>query len=188
MHSLILFASGQGTNVAAIIEHFRDCPQTQISLIVCNKSQAGVLNIAESENIPSLLIDKEAFHSPFFLEKIKSFNPSLLVLAGFLWKIPDHIVEYFPQKIINIHPALLPKYGGKGMYGNLVHEAVKNAAEKESGMTIHYVNEHYDEGAIILQAKCTIGEQDNTEQIAGKIHQLEHFFYPRTIEFLLQSR
>ena len=187
MHSLILFASGRGSNVQAVIDHFNNSGQAAVALIVCNNPQAGVLDIAKRYDIPVQIIDKVYFRSSEFIDQLKAHRPSLLVLAGFLWKIPDQVVSAFANKMINIHPALLPKYGGKGMYGSHVHNAVIAAAEKESGITIHYVNEHYDEGNIIVQARCKIMEDHTAEQLAENIHQLEHFYFPRTIEFLLMN-
>ena len=187
MHSLVIFASGGGTNAKAIIEYFKKTKLAQVTLIVCNKPGAGVLKIAEEEGIPTLLINKETFEQPELLQQILQAKPSLIVLAGFLWKVPDALINAFPGKIINIHPALLPKYGGKGMYGQHVHQAVVGAGEKESGITIHYVNEVYDSGNIILQARCSIGENDTPEMLAGNIHKLEHFYFPRTIEFILNN-
>jgi phosphoribosylglycinamide formyltransferase-1 len=188
MHSLVIFASGGGTNAKAIIDHFKKTQQAQVKLIVCNKPGAGVLNIAKEEGIETLIINRETFVQPELLEKIRQIDPSLIVLAGFLWKVPDTLVNAFGNKIINIHPALLPKYGGKGMYGQHVHEAVIGAAEKESGITIHYVNEVYDSGDIILQARCIITKNDTAETLAANIHKLEHFYFPRTIEFILNMQ
>lgn len=187
MKNIILFASGAGSNVRAIIDFFKDNKEVVPVAIVCNKPEAGVLNIAKAHNIPTILIDRNSFKSEAFVEQLKAFNPSLLVLAGFLWKVPDAVVAAFPDKIINIHPALLPKYGGKGMYGSHVHQSVIDNKEKESGITIHYVNEHYDEGNTIIQAHCSISAMDTPESLAQKIHRLEHHFFPSTIEFLLQS-
>lgn len=187
MHQLILFASGRGSNVQAILDHFSANGKAQVALIVCNNPQAGVLDIAAKHHIPVLMIDKKSFRSPEFIASLEGYHPSLLVLAGFLWKVPDNVVQAFPGKMINIHPALLPKYGGKGMYGAHVHEAVVAAGEKESGITIHYVNEHYDEGATIVQAYCPVTGEDHAQSLAGKIHQLEHFFFPKTVEFLLDN-
>ncbi len=187
MHQLILFASGRGSNVQAIIEFFSATQKAQPALIVCNNPQAGVLDIAKKNNIPTLILDRARFREGSFVEELKAYRPSLIVLAGFLWKIPDGVVQAFAGKIVNIHPALLPKYGGKGMYGSYVHQAVIAAAEKESGITIHYVNEHYDEGDIIVQARCKVNESDSAEHLAEKIHQLEHYFFPRVIEFLLEQ-
>jgi len=186
MDNLIIFASGAGTNAAAIINWFKANGKARVSLIVCNKPQAGVLKIAERENIPTLLIDKQSIHSDEFVTTLRSHNPTLIVLAGFLWKIPATMTTAFPKKIINIHPALLPKYGGKGMYGHHVHEAVIAADEQESGITIHYVNEAYDEGNTIVQAHCPVVAGDTPNSLAARIHQLEHYYFPRVIEFLLQ--
>mgnify|MGYP000878499810 CR=1 FL=1 len=166
MKSIIAFASGKGSNIQAIINHFKGNNAFNISLIVVNKKDAGAIQIARAHNIPFIIIDRDIFQSVDFLEKIKSLNPTLLVLAGFLWKIPENIVHHFPNKIINIHPALLPKYGGKGMYGINVHQAVINAKETESGITIHYVNEHYDEGSQICQVNCFVHQHDTAESLA----------------------
>jgi len=188
MRQLILFASGRGSNVAAIIDYFLANETVNIALIVCNNPQAGVLEIAKQHNIPALLVNKTHFLSASLPEKLKTYNPSLIVLAGFLWKVPETVVHAFSGKIINIHPALLPKYGGKGMYGEHVHKAVKAAGEKETGITIHFIDEHYDKGSIILQAFCKIKEADDPGMIAEKIHHLEHYYLPRTVEFLLSGK
>ncbi len=185
MHSLIIFASGTGTNANAIIEHFKKYGKAKVSLIVSNKADAGVLNIARREEIPFLIIDRKTFNETLLMEQLNDFKPSLIVLAGFLWKIPETLVQAFPDKIINIHPALLPGFGGKGMYGQNVHNAVIAANEKESGITIHYVNNHYDKGNIILQARCKVEPTDDADTLAARIHNLEHFYFPRAIEFLL---
>ncbi len=185
MHSLVLFASGAGSNARAIIDYFKSNSKASVSLIVCNNPTAAVLDIAKSEGIPVLLIDRTSFKSDSFAAELASYKPSLIVLAGFLWKLPESLVRSFPDQIINIHPALLPAYGGKGMYGNHVHEAVLAARETESGITIHYVNEVYDAGRIVLQARCPISTDDDAAGLAQRIHRLEHFFFPRTIEFLL---
>lgn len=185
MHSLIIFASGRGSNAQAIIDHFRSNGKAKVSLIVTNKADAGVIDIAEQEQIPFLIVNNKTLNESLLIDQLQSYNPSFIVLAGFLKKIPDAMVIAFPNRIINIHPALLPKYGGKGMYGAHVHNAVIEAKEQESGITIHYVNEKYDDGATIIQARCTIDNSDNPDSLAQKIHKLEHFYYPRTIEFLL---
>lgn len=185
MKSLIIFASGTGTNTQAIVNHFRLDQQARIALIVTNNPAAGVLKIAETEGIPSLVINRDSFKDERLIETLRAHNPSLLVLAGFLWKIPARMVEAFPGKIVNIHPALLPAFGGKGMYGEHVHKAVIASRSPASGITIHYVNEHYDAGDIIVQAHCPVRETDDTHSLAERVHQLEHFFYPRTLEFLL---
>lgn len=157
----------------------------KIALIVCNNPKAGVKDIAAKYQIPLLMIDRKSIQEQEFIETLQSYNPALIALAGFLWKIPEGLVRAFENKIINIHPALLPAYGGKGMFGAYVHEAVLNANEKESGITVHYVNERYDEGNIILQARCKIGSNENPETLAEKIHGLEHFYFPRVIEWLV---
>lgn len=186
MKKIAVFASGAGNNAAKIIEKFKDHPSIAVALIVCNKPGAGVLQIAEKNNIPFLLIDKEKFfRGNVYVDELKQTEIDFIVLAGFLWKIPEALIKAYPKKIINIHPALLPGYGGKGMYGQLVHEAVLNNKEKESGITIHYVDEHYDNGDIIFQARCPVMEDDNPEILAQRIHKLEHEYYPKVIEELL---
>jgi phosphoribosylglycinamide formyltransferase 1 len=185
MHSLVIFASGAGTNAAAIIDYFKQTGKASVSLIVSNKTDAGVLEIAKREEIPFLIVDKRTFSETLLIEQISDYKPSIIALAGFLWKMPATFVHAFPGKIVNIHPALLPGYGGKGMYGDKVHNAVLAAKDTESGITIHYVNEAYDEGDVILQARCKVEENDSPETLAKRIHKLEHFYYPRAIEFLL---
>lgn len=187
MKNIILFASGSGTNVEAIVSYFEGKNLAHAVAIVCNNPEAGVIERAKRLNIPLIQIDRAKFKSEDFLQELQQLQPDLLVLAGFLWKVPEHIVKAFPDKIVNIHPALLPKYGGKGMYGHYVHEAVIANSEKESGITIHYVNEHYDEGNIIVQARCRVEKDDNGDSLAARIHHLEHFFFPRTIEYLLSK-
>jgi len=187
MHSLIIFASGKGSNAASIIEFFKNGQLARVSLIVCNKPNAGVIDIAKKEGIPLLLVDRQHFGSENFVAQLQQHQPALIVLAGFLWKIPDGVINAFRNKIINIHPALLPEFGGKGMYGAHVHNAVLAAGKKESGITVHWVDEVYDNGDVILQARCQINEQDDAATLAAKIHTLEHYFFPRTIEFLLRN-
>ena len=187
MHSLIIFASGKGSNAQAIIDYFKENKKARVSLIVSNKADAGVLDIARREHIPFLVVDKTTFRETLLIEQLLEHEPSLIVLAGFLWKIPDALIHAFPNKIVNIHPALLPSYGGKGMYGHNVHNAVIAAAEKESGITIHYVNEVYDSGTIIVQARCPVHGNDTADRLAARIHHLEHFYFPRSIEFLLDE-
>lgn len=183
---IAIFASGAGSNAQKIIDHFRNSSRVKVSLIVCNKPGAGVLNIAAEENIPSILIEKERFfRGDAYMPELKNNGIDFIVLAGFLWKIPLPLIKAFPGKIINIHPALLPKYGGKGMYGHKVHEAVIAAGEKESGITIHYVDEMYDHGEIILQAKCDVLPDDTPDLLAKKIHVLEHQHYPGIVEQLV---
>lgn len=186
--NIAIFASGAGSNAQRIIDHFRNSSSARIALIVCNKKKAGVLQIAEKENIPSLVIEKEKFFSgDGYLDELASVKIGFIVLAGFLWKIPEALIRAFPKRIINIHPALLPGYGGQGMYGKHVHEAVIDAREKESGITIHYVDEHYDNGDIILQVKCPVLDDDTPESLARRIHALEHANYPVVIEDLIRK-
>lgn len=188
MTNLAIFASGTGSNAEKIIEYFEGNDRIQVALVVCNKPTAGVLKIAEKHGISSILIEKTAFFSQnSCVEVLKAHQIDFIVLAGFLWKVPDALVNAYRGKIVNIHPALLPKYGGKGMYGMHVHEAVIQAGETESGITIHHVNEHYDEGNIIFQAKCPIEPGDTPEILAQKIHVLEHRHFPVVIAELLNS-
>lgn len=185
MKNVILFASGAGSNVQAILDYFRGNDKVHFSLIVCNKSQAGVLDIAEREGIDFLLIDKTIFNSEVFLDNLEAYNADLLVLAGFLWKIPTFLIQAYERKIINIHPSLLPKYGGKGMYGSNVHQAVIENKEVESGITIHLVNEEYDKGTILLQKKVVVTEYDNATTLAEKVLILEHEWFSQVIESLI---
>ncbi|HKO81227.1 MAG TPA: phosphoribosylglycinamide formyltransferase, partial [Chitinophagaceae bacterium] len=185
---IAIFASGAGSNAQKIIDHFRNSDHIRVVLIVCNKPGAGVLTIAAKENIPALLIDKEKFfRGNGYTDELKENNIAFIILAGFLWKIPDTLINAYPGKIINIHPALLPNYGGKGMYGNYVHEAVIAAGDKVSGITIHYVDGHYDNGDIIFQARCPVLENDTAASLANRIHQLEHEHYPKVIEKLINK-
>jgi phosphoribosylglycinamide formyltransferase 1 len=186
--NLIIFASGSGSNAQAIIDFFRNDPEVKIRLIACNKPQAGVLNIASHEGIPTLIIEKERFfRGNGYINELKALDPSLIILAGFLWKLPTALVQAFPGKIINIHPALLPKYGGKGMYGHFVHEAVKASGDLQTGITIHQVDEHYDNGTFLFQAVTDIEPDDSPETIAKKVLQLEHRHFPRIIQDLLRQ-
>jgi phosphoribosylglycinamide formyltransferase-1 len=185
---IAVFASGAGTNTANIIDHFAvpDSLQVTVSLVLCNNPAAGVLGIASKNNISSLIIDKERFfHGDAYLPVLQQEKIDLIVLAGFLWKIPDRLIKEYPRKIINIHPALLPKFGGKGMYGDHVHRAVIANKEMQSGITIHYVDGHYDNGDIIFQATCPVKPADSPESLAKRIRQLEQEHYPRVIGELL---
>lgn len=188
MHSLIIFASGKGSNATAIHHYFKQNGKARIALIVTNKADAGVLDLARNEDIPFLIVDNKTLNEALLMEQLQEYNPSLIVLAGFLRKIPAAMTDAFRDRIINIHPALLPKYGGKGMYGHNVHTAVLAAKEAESGITIHYVNEVYDSGDIILQARCRVADGDDADLLAARIHALEHFYFPRAIEFLLDQQ
>lgn len=188
LKNIAIFASGTGSNAQKIIDHFRHSDIARVTLIVCNKPGAGVLQIAERENIPSVLIDKTAFfNSDTYIKVLQDAKIDLVVLAGFLWKVPANLVQAFPNRIINIHPALLPKFGGKGMYGHFVHEAVIAAGEKESGITIHFVNEKYDDGETILQERCEITADDTPETVAKKVQALEHRWFPVIVERLLSK-
>lgn len=183
MVSVALFASGAGSNAQKIIDYFRGSTTVRIALIVCNKPGAGVLGIAQKEHIPVLLIEKEAFfRGNGYLDELKTAGIDFIVLAGFLWKVPSTLTAAYPNRIVNIHPALLPRYGGKGMYGMHVHEAIIAAGDQESGITIHYVDNVYDNGDIIFQATCAIEPGDTPASLAQKVHQLEHAHYPRIIE------
>lgn len=183
---ITIFASGSGSNAQKIIDHFRNNPLVKIVLIVCNNPNAGVLNIARKEQIPVLLIEKERFYNgDAYLHELIEKRTDLIVLAGFLWKIPDTLVNAYRGHIINIHPALLPKYGGKGMYGQRVHQAVIDNKEKETGITIHYVDEVYDHGKIIFQARCTVHDTDTAALLSKRVQELEHEHYPRVIESLI---
>lgn len=185
---IAVFASGTGSNAQKIIDFSRKSPFFEISLIVCNKEGAGVLSIAEREGIPTLVIEKERFfRGDAFVPELQNFGINMVVLAGFLWKIPENLIKMYRGHIINIHPALLPKYGGKGMYGQKVHEAVIAAGETESGITIHQVDEFYDHGQIIAQATCEVFSDDTPDSLAKRIHVLEHAHYPKTIEILAKE-
>lgn len=188
MKNIALFASGNGSNVQRIAEYFADSKTINISLIVCNKPNAYVLKRAKNLDIDSLLIDRNMFYETNFVVKtLQNLHIDLIVMAGFLWLIPENLIEAFPGKIINIHPALLPKYGGKGMYGMRVHETVVENKEPYSGITIHYVNPKYDEGVIILQEICKLSADDTPETVAEKVHTLEYIYYPVVIEKLLEN-
>lgn len=183
---LAIFASGTGSNAQMIITHFKNHPSIQVELIACNKPGAGVLTIAAAEKITTLLLEKEKFfRGNSYVDELRSAGIDFIILAGFLWKMPLPLIETYRNKIVNIHPALLPKYGGKGMYGSRVHEAVIDAGDEVSGITIHYVDEHYDNGDIIFQERVNINENETPESLANKIHELEHSNYPRIIEQLI---
>jgi phosphoribosylglycinamide formyltransferase-1 len=180
---LAIFASGAGSNAKKIIEYFSGSETAKVGLIACNKPGAGVVNIAHEHKIPVLFIEKERFfNGDAYLPELQEAKIDLIILAGFLWKIPAALINVYPAKIINIHPALLPKYGGKGMYGEKVYEAVLHSGDEESGITIHLVDEEYDNGQIIFQALCGVSKEDTAASLAKKIHALEHANYPRVIE------
>ena len=188
MIKIAIFASGKGSNAQQIIHYFKGNNMVEIVLIVSSKKDAGVLDIAEEAKIPSIVLDKNTFLTThYYVDLLKEKGIDFIILAGFLWKIPINLIQSFPHKIINIHPALLPKYGGKGMYGHFVHEAVIAAKEKQSGITIHYVDEHYDHGASIFQAFCEIDDNDTPDTLADKIHLLEHSHFPVIIEKVINQ-
>ena len=188
MKRLVIFASGSGTNAENIARYFKASNTVEVSLILCNNPKAKVLDRAKQLNLGAMTFNREVFqNSSLIIDLLKNLNPDLIVLAGFLWKIPEAMVSNFPNKIINVHPALLPKYGGKGMYGKHVHEAVIANKESESGITIHYVNEHYDEGAIIFQASCSLNNMDTVDSLSTKIHALEMEHFPKVIESLIKE-
>ncbi len=184
MKKIAIFASGSGSNAENIALYFSNNENLNIKCIYSNKSDAFVLERAKKLNIPSMVFSRSEFYeSDKVLDHLKSLNVDLIVLAGFLWLIPKNLTDNF--SIINIHPALLPKYGGKGMYGDRVHKEVVKNSEKESGITIHYVNENYDEGDIIFQAKCSLKPEDTADEVARKVHALEYKYFPKVIEKLL---
>lgn len=186
--NIVLFASGSGSNVENIANYFRDNERVRISGVLCNKTNAGVIERCHRLKIPLYCFNREAFNEESgLLALLKGLNPDLLVLAGFLWKIPEGFVREYPDQIINIHPALLPKYGGKGMYGSHVHQAVSQAGDTVTGITIHWVNAAYDEGNIIRQERVNIKAGEDPGRIAAKVHELEYAFYPEVIAELLFS-
>lgn len=186
--NVAIFASGAGSNAQKLIEASMPATNWKVALIVCNKPGAGVLDIAARNNIPALLIEKERFfRGDNYLPLLKEHQIDFIALAGFLWKIPGPLIAAYPDKIINIHPALLPSYGGKGMYGHHVHEGVIAAGEKQSGITIHYVDGQYDHGKIIMQATCNVDANDTAESLAKKIHVLEHAHYPAVLAQIISK-
>ena len=186
MNRIALFASGSGTNVENIASYFKNNSNVEIACILTNNPNAFVLNRAEKLKIPSLVFSKSDFkETSKVVDYLKEKQVDFIVLAGFLWLIPTSLLQEFPGRIVNIHPALLPKYGGKGMYGMNVHKSVVENQEKESGITIHMVSEKYDEGEIVFQAKCELESSDTPEDVAQKIHKLEYEHFPKVIEQLL---
>lgn len=186
MKNIAIFASGNGSNAEQISKYFFNNPTGKVKLILTNNPKAGVIERAEKLGIVSVIFDRDTFYfSEEIVDTLKENNINLVVLAGFLWLIPENILKAFKGKIINIHPALLPKYGGKGMYGSYVHEAVITAGEKKSGISIHFVNEKYDEGQVIFQAEVEIEKGETPESLALKIHELEYEHFPLIIEKIL---
>lgn len=179
---LAIFASGTGTNAEAILRYFEDDPNVIIALILSNNPNAGVLDRAVRFGVPAKVFNREQFRNSDVLGWLQEKAITHIVLAGFLWLIPGSILSAYPQRILNIHPALLPKFGGRGMYGSKVHEAVKAASETETGISIHEVNEHFDEGKILFQARCKVEPYDTPEEIAQRVHELEYKHFPRVIK------
>lgn len=185
---IAIFASGGGSNAEKIIQYFKEHPYIEVGIVVSNKVDAGVLKIAAANNINSLIITKSSFSKTNqVVAVLNSLSIDFVVLAGFLWLVPKSFIDAFPNKILNIHPSLLPKYGGKGMYGHFVHEAVKMNKDNESGMTIHVVNEKFDDGNIIFQASCPLDQKMNAPEIASEVLKLEHKYYPQIIEDFIKS-
>lgn len=189
MINVAIFASGEGTNVENLIRHFATSKEVKIKIIVTNNPNAGVVKRAESYKKNIQIVSKEALniYTEQLIDFLQTEKTDLIVLAGFLLKIPEKIVKAFPRRIVNIHPALLPNYGGKGMYGMRVHEAVLQAGDKTSGVTVHYVDEEYDNGEHIVQALCRIEEGDTPESLAKKIHELEYFYFPKAVEKAIEN-
>jgi phosphoribosylglycinamide formyltransferase-1 len=184
--NIAIFASGTGSNARKIIGYFKNSPDIRVALVVSNKKDAGVLDIAREHAIPTQVIDRQMFYeTEDLLDILKKHDIGFIVLAGFLWLIPSYLVKSFEKKIINIHPALLPKFGGKGMYGMRVHEAVQESGETQTGITIHWVNEHYDKGDIVFQESCPVSPEDSPADIARKVQELEHRHFPKVIEKLI---
>lgn len=187
MKNVAIFASGSGTNAENITRYFSQSESIKVAVVLSNNKNVGVHDRVNKLGVPSFVFSREEFvEGTAVLAKLAEYRTDLIVLAGFMNKISDALLKAYPGKIINIHPALLPKHGGKGMYGMHVHEAVVAAGEKESGITIHYVNENYDEGTTIFQAKCPVLPTDTPEEVAAKVHALEYAHYPHVIEELLK--
>ena len=186
MQNIAIFLSGTGSNARAICAYFQNHPQISVGLLLSNKENSGVKNIGEAYNIPYIIINKDESRNPeVMLPELNQHHITTIVLAGFLWLIPEYLLDAFPNKIINIHPALLPKYGGKGMHGIHVHEAVYKNKEKESGITIHLCNKEYDKGEILFQKSVPLSEHETPDSIAKAVLNLEHQFYPVAIETFL---
>ncbi|MFB9078235.1 phosphoribosylglycinamide formyltransferase [Flavobacterium procerum] len=185
MKKIVVFASGSGTNAENIVKYFSNTEIAKVVSIFTNNASAKVIDRAKNHQIPVQIFSKTELLDGNVLQKIQKIDPDLIVLAGFLLKFPENIIEKYPHKIINIHPALLPNYGGKGMYGIHIHRAVVNNKEKETGISIHYVNENYDEGAIVFQANVALTDEDTAETVAEKIHELEQKHFPEIIHRLL---
>jgi len=186
MKNIVIFASGTGSNAENIIQYFKNHIAISVVAVFSNNENAKVIEKAKILNVPTFTFSKDELYGDFVIAKLMPFNPDLIVLAGFLWKFPEPIIAKYPNQIINIHPALLPKYGGKGMYGKYVHQAVLDNHETETGITIHFVNEHYDEGGIIFQKSVSIIDCTSADEIANKVHELEHRYFPEVISNILK--
>jgi phosphoribosylglycinamide formyltransferase 1 len=188
MKNIAIFASGSGTNAENIAMHFKNDDNISVNIICTNNKNAYVIKRCQKMGLPCVIFSRHDFyHTNIILDKLKEYHIDLIVLAGFLWLVPEYLIKHFRNKIINIHPALLPSHGGKGMYGHKVHEAVIKNMDKESGITIHFVNDKYDEGAIIFQAKCKIDPHDTPETLAEKVHALEYKYYPAVINKVIKN-
>jgi phosphoribosylglycinamide formyltransferase-1 len=188
MKNIAIFASGSGTNAENLTRFFRTSPFGQVSLVLTNRPDAGVIQRAQSNDTECFVFDRRQFYDTNeVVNLLVERGIDFVILAGFLWLVPDNLLELYDNKIVNIHPALLPKYGGKGMYGHFVHESVIANAEKESGITVHYVNSRYDEGDVILQARCKVEINDTPDSLASKIHTLEYEHFPKAVEALLKE-
>ncbi|MEZ4853060.1 phosphoribosylglycinamide formyltransferase [Flavobacterium sp.] len=187
MKKIVLFASGNGTNAENIIKHFKDSSLANVAAVFVNNPRAKVIQRAKNHKVEVFLFEKEQLNNGFVLDELNKIQPDLIVLAGFLWMFPISIIKKYPNQVINIHPALLPKYGGKGMYGMNVHEAVLENKERETGITIHFVNEHYDEGEFIFQQATNIEDCKTADEIAKKVHELEQKYFPQVIEKLITN-
>ncbi len=187
MKRIAIFASGSGTNAENLIKYFSTSDRARVVIVLSNNPQAGVIRRAHRLTVPVLVFGrKQLYDTDFVLQTLKDNNVDFIVLAGFLWLVPDSIIEVYRRRIVNIHPALLPDFGGKGMYGDRVHRAVLESGRRQSGITIHYVNERYDEGDIIFQATCPVLPGDSVETLAQRVHELEYEHYPRIVEQLIE--
>ncbi len=183
MTNIAIFASGTGSNARKIVEYFEGSPSVTVALIASNRKDAPVLDFAREKGIPVMLLTRSSlYETQYALLDLQARSVGLIVLAGFLWLVPDYLIQAFENRIINIHPALLPKFGGKGMYGHFVHEAVLDSGEKESGITIHLVDEQYDHGKTLFQARCPVLDSDTPETLAKSVQQLEHLYFPKIID------
>jgi len=188
MKRIAIFASGSGSNAQRIMEHFKRNKEMEVALVLCNKPDAYVLQRADNFEVPTHVFTKdELLHTNSIDNLLKNLEIDILVLAGFMWLLPERFIQNYPKRIVNIHPALLPKHGGAGMFGRKVHESVLKSKDPETGITIHYVNENFDEGEIIYQSRCIVDKNDDLEKLAYKVHQLEHIHYPKIIEDLLKK-